>query len=91
MWENYRGRFYTIREYVGDFSFYLDNKSYSVSAQVPQDFINYNYLVKMNMDNTNYFQILSLPYSIPADFNIPVSGFTNNPTSMIRDYLLLSE
>ena len=88
VWESYLGKYYSIRKYTGGFSFYIDNNRYEALHEVPEDFTNYNYFIKINIAKTNYSEIISVKYKIPNGFIIPSSGFTNNPLPMLSNFIL---
>ncbi len=70
-----------ITEYKGELSLNIDGKVYSVYAVIPKDYNKYIYIIKVNMDNTNYFEVLPVLYKELLDPNIkiPSSGWNTNP------------
>jgi len=76
-----------IREYRGEFTFFVDGKPYGDIHILPKDYTNYIYFIKMNMDNIKYSSILPVPIKhLPKDIKkmeIPVSGWYTNPIPSI--------
>lgn len=88
VWENYKGRYYTIREYTGRFSFSIDSNNYNQLHVVPENFTNYSYFIKINIEKTNYSELIPINYKIPVGFIVPSSGWTNNPLPMLTNFIL---
>ncbi len=88
VWENYRGKYYTIREYSADFIFFIDNIPHYKSSIVPEDFTNYTYFVKVNIDNTKYSEIILTQLKMPSNFEVPVDGWTSNPITALSNHII---
>jgi len=82
-------RYNIIREYRGEFTFFIDNAVYGNKFVLPKDFTNYIYFVKMNKDNIKCSELLPVPISnLPRDIEkveIPQTGWNTNPIPSIVD------
>ncbi len=88
VWESRKGKYYTIREYTAGFSFAIDNVKYYQLHIVPEDFTNYTYFVKINIDNTNYSEIMLTKIKPPSNFSVPVGGWTTNPLPALSNHIM---
>ncbi len=88
VWETYKGKYYTIREYTAEFIFSIDGIRYYQMHKVPDDFTNYNYFVKINIERTNYSEIIATPLKIPSNFEVPVGGWTTNPLTILSNHII---
>ncbi len=88
VWESRKGKYYTIKEYTAGFSFAIDNVKYYQLHIVPEDFTNYTYFVKINLDNTNYSEIIKTQLKPSSNFEIPVGGWTNNPLTLLSNSIM---
>lgn len=85
VWKDFRGKFYTIPYYTAQFSFTIDGRTLDVKSDVPENFTNYSYFIKINIKYPKYYQILKANYALPSNFQIPAGGWSENPITIISN------
>lgn len=88
VWESRKGKYYTIKEYTAGFRFSIDNVNYYQLHIVPEDFTNYTYFIKINLNDTNYSEILRTQLKLSSSFEVPASGWTSNPLTALSNHIM---